>query len=90
MKTAESVKKASNETNDTNRATLWLRLGVSLDCSMQEATSLLNGNADVLQKIIGDGRFKLDRKSYIPGWEVETFNSNYGTSFEESDVELDM
>ena len=83
-------KRSINEMNDTNHANLWLRLAVSLDCSMQEADALFNSDTQVLQKIISDGRFELDGESYIPSDAVSEFNMNYGTSFEESDVVFDM
>ena len=45
---------------------LWLRLGVTINPTDVEMDAILNGNAEVLKKVIERGDFQLDGESYIP------------------------
>ena len=72
---------------------IWMRMGVTLDCSDEEANALLSGKdgaEKIIRNIVADGRFKLDGETYIPAPCVEDFNRAYGSDYPEDDIEFEL
>lgn len=73
---------------------IWIRAGMTLSISDEEARAVLTGDessaGDVVKKIIAEGRFAFDGESYIPQVCVAEYNRDNGTSFEERDVEIQL
>lgn len=72
---------------------IWMRMGVTIDCTDEEADALLSGKdgaEKIIRNIVADGRFKLDGETYIPETCVEDFNQAYGSDYPEDDIEFEL
>ena len=73
---------------------LWIRLGVTLSLTDEEADILLNGKTSIaecekiVRDVIGECRFLVDGNSYVPENSIDDFNKKYGTDYERGDCEL--
>lgn len=60
---------------------VWARIGVTLTGSKEEIEALFTDNfGEVLEKLIKDGKFKLDGDSYIPETCIAEYDERYGTN----------
>lgn len=68
---------------------IWGRAGVTFLVTDAEAVILLDHEADgtaiaqVICKIVSEGRFIWDGNSYIPAESITEFNHKYGTDFDD-------
>lgn len=73
---------------------LWMRLGVILEITEDEAEAILGTRDDdaveTLQAIIHAGRFQVIGDSYIPSQSIEEYNSTYGTTYGVYETGFDM
>lgn len=75
---------------------LWMRAGINLNLSEEEADAILASGATaddieaVVKKIIVEGRFCFSGESYIPQPCVEQFNDSYGTSYKADDIDFEV
>lgn len=73
---------------------LWMRLGVALEITRNEAAVLLGYDdkraCETLKKIVSEGRFTPIGNSYIPGSSITVFNNTYGTFFADMDTDFDI
>lgn len=75
---------------------LWMRAGITLNLSAEEADVILAPGASTgvieqtVKKIILDGRFCFDGDSYIPRPCVEQYNDSYGTSYKADDIDFEV
>ncbi len=69
--------------NDSEeRRPIWMRVGVSLDCTAEEAEVIMSGEgADLISEMIYEGRFSLDGDAYVPDSVVEEYDAEYGTNY---------
>lgn len=69
---------------------VWARAGVSFGLTSDEASIVLacNGNceeiAQVMRKVVREGRFEFNGDSYIPTDCVAAFNHQHGTEFDDT------
>ena len=75
-------------TDTSHEETVWLRLGITVQGSPKEIGRILNGDAEVLRKLLDAGRYEIGGETYIPGSTVEEYNEEHDTDFEEKDVEF--
>lgn len=72
---------------------LWGRFGISLDATPAEVEVLLCGTDSdrekALMAIFASGRAVFDGESYFPGPAIEDYNNDYGTYYEEGDIEFE-
>ena len=69
-----------------NTSKIWMRLGISLSVTENEAKALLSGgdeSTDLLRELIADGRFKPDGDSYIPQECVQQYSREHGMDFKD-------
>ena len=73
---------------------LWMRLGVSLSITEAEEKIIFSEDwaraAELLRRIIAEGRFEPDGDSYIPAVTVEEYNEEHGTNYGVGDTEFDL
>ena len=73
---------------------LWMRAGITLSVTDEEAEALLGSDdaaADkTICKILKEGRYCFNGNSYIPDTVVETFNRKYGTDFDIEEPEFEL
>lgn len=73
---------------------IWIRLGIDLEITSEEAAILMNGAAyegkSIIEKAIKDHRFSMNGESYIPEVSVEEYNERYKTNFEVGCYEFEL
>lgn len=75
---------------------LWMRAGINLNLSAEEADAILAPGASaeaieaVVKNIILEGRFSFSGESYIPQPCVEQFNDAYGTEYKADDIDFEV
>lgn len=73
---------------------LWMRLGVMLNITDEEAEIIFGEDeslaTDTLREIISAGRVRAEGDCYIPMDCIEDFNKTYGTNFETCDTGFDL
>lgn len=73
---------------------IWMRLGIDLEITPEEAIILMEGAAyegkSVIEKAIKDDRFSMNGETYIPKVSVEDYNRIYGTNFEICDYDFEL
>lgn len=72
---------------------LWLRLGVTLSAlTEEEATAILRGDHETLNKVLKDGRAAPDGDAYIPGFVVDEYGKKFSIpdGVEVGDVNFDL
>ena len=73
---------------------LWMRLGVMLNITDEEAAVIFGEDerlaTETLREIIDAGRVRAEGDCYIPMDSVEDFNKTYGTNFETCDTGFDL
>ena len=52
---------------------IWMRLGVTLELTPQEANKILDGDTSTLRDVISNGKWYLDGNSYIPEQTMQEF-----------------
>ena len=73
----------------TKQKELWMRAGVTLLVTDEEAAKILDHEASeavlaaTVREIIEEGRFKWDGSSYIPACCIADFNEKYDTDFDD-------
>lgn len=68
--------------------TIWMRIGISLDCTPEEADAIMNGNGqNELSNILKQGRFDFDGEAYIPADSVAQYDNEYFADYETQDIE---
>ena len=74
--------------NDSEeRRPIWMRVGISLDCTAEEAEAIMSGEgADLISEMIYEGRFSLDGEAYVPDSVVEEYDAEYGTDHSEYEI----
>lgn len=77
-------------TDTSHEETVWLRLGVTVQSSPKEIGRILNGDVEVLRKLLDAGRYEIGGEAYIPGPTVREYNEEHDTDFEEKDVEFHL
>lgn len=72
---------------------VWARIGVLLSVSPEEMEMLMRGNYDEVQKtllkVFTEGRTEINGDSYVPAVAVDDYNNQYGTSYENDDVDME-
>lgn len=74
---------------------LWMRIGVSVQVTAEEADCLLNADStaeqrkNTMQAILAEGRAMLEGDSYIPSAVVDEFNELSGTTYDSGDVGIE-
>jgi len=64
------------------RRPVWMRVGISLDCTAEEAEAIMSGEgADLISEMVYEGRFSLDGDAYVPDSVVEEYDAAYGTNY---------
>lgn len=80
--------------NPVSNKKLWIRLGVTMNITDNEAATILGGDgnfaADTLRKIIAEGRAKPEGDSYIPAESIENYNKAYETNFNACETGFDL
>lgn len=73
---------------------LWMRLGVMLNITDEEAAVIFGEDeslaTDTLREIISAGRVRAEGDCYIPMGCIEDYNKTYGTNFETCDTGFDL
>lgn len=73
---------------------IWMRAGMTLSVSDDEAQTILAGNenaaAEAAATAIKEGRFAFDGETYVPQVCVSEYNRDNGTNFQEYDVEMQL
>ena len=75
---------------------LWMRAGINLNLSAEEADAILAPGASAeaieqtVKKIILEGRFSFSGESYIPQPCVEQYNDAYGTKYKADDIDFEV
>lgn len=77
---------------------LWLRVGMTLKLTDEEAKSLFESTDDGYCDKLGDivrlaqteGRLYLDGETYVPECAIEDFNLTYRTSYEVYPISTDI
>jgi len=74
--------------NDSKeRRPIWMRVGISLDCTAEEAEAIMSGEGDqVLYDLLYGGRFRFDGEAYVPDSVVEEYDAEYGTDYSEYEI----
>lgn len=75
------------------RSSIWMRLGVSLDVSLDEERLLLNPASDeevqqgrdLLIRILDERRFHVNGEAYVPATVVQDMNAENGTYYPDDD-----
>lgn len=72
---------------------VWARIGVLLSVSAEEMETLMRGNCGdarkTLLKVFTEGRAEINGDSYIPTVAVDDYNNQYGTGYENDDVDME-
>lgn len=68
---------------------IFIRLGLVLETTDEEVKEILNGNEDLLKKVIDEHRFHYG-DTYIPCQSVEDYNESNGTDYYEDDYNFDL
>lgn len=80
--------------NPTAGKKLWMRLGVMLNITDEEAAVIFGEDeslaTDTLREIIDTARIRAEGDCYIPMDSVEDYNKTYGTNFETCDTGFDL
>lgn len=69
---------------------VWARAGVIFGLTSEEADIVLacNGSSDdiaqIMRKVVKEGRFELNGDSYIPADCISQFNAEYGTDYDDT------
>lgn len=74
-----------------NFKNLWMRLGVTLHITDEEAQILMSDDSkgtETLRNILNEKRYEIDGDSYIPDCEVVRYNKTNGTDFLDGDCEF--
>jgi len=77
--------------NIKNPHRIWMRLGISLLATEEEADAILkneDGNTWWVKQIIQEGRYEIEGESYIPSCSVEDYNQEHGTDYPSKDIDL--
>lgn len=75
---------------------LWMRAGINLNLSAEEADAILAPGASAetveqtVKKIILEGRYSFSGESYIPQPCVEQYNDAYGTKYKADDIDFEV
>ena len=71
---------------------IWMRGGITLHATMEEATQICtmgNGIAKtVIAKILDEGRWEFDGEAYIPQISVADINRKHNTNFDECEIDI--
>lgn len=68
---------------------IWGRAGVSFQVTDEEAAAILDHEANdmaiaqIMSKVVNEGRFTWDGNSYIPAECITEFNKEYGTAYDD-------
>ena len=68
---------------------LFVRLGIFIEPTEEEAKMLLDGKIelkDLLKRIIEEKRFSVGGDTYLPETQVEDYNAEHGTDYDNSDI----
>lgn len=69
---------------------IWLRLGVSVFGTPQDIDSIINGDGNLLAKLLREGKFEIDGDTYIPDTSIDTYNQDSGTQYDVTTVEFNL
>lgn len=75
---------------------LWMRAGVYLQLTDEEAETVLSENSDAeeialtITNVIIEGRFAFSDESYVPYSCVDQYNEKYGTNHKSDDIEFEL
>lgn len=67
-----------------------MRLGVSVFGTTQDIDNVINGDENLLSKLLREGKFEIDGDTYIPDTSIEIYNQINGTQYDETAVEFDL
>lgn len=67
---------------------IWIRLGGYISGTKEEINNLME-NGTGLKELLAKNQFEPYGESYIPSCEIESYNEEYGTDFEEEDTDID-
>lgn len=78
------------ESEQSAEASLWIRLGVSVKGNREDIEKILQGDQNVLSRLISENKFQIDGEAYIPSSVIEEYNDEHGTDFEPDDIDFSL
>lgn len=78
------------ESGQSPETSLWMRLGVFVKGNREDIEKILQGDQNVLSRLISENKFQIDGETYIPSSVIEEYNDEHGTDFEPDDIDFSL